>query len=174
MSTRSLAGREKRHRDVPILLFGAAVFLSIGFTQPVMEVQKLVLWKTEYTLLAGVLSLYEDKRYFLSVVVGTFALILPLLRLFFLTLMWYLPLQEKNRRAAFHWLHHLARWAMLDVFLVAIIIVMTQTNPVATVRPSLGMYFYGIGVVLTMILALRVDLIKNRQELKIRRPRKRK
>lgn len=147
-----------------MLLLGAALFLLAGFTQPVMEVQKLVLWKTEYSLLKGVLTLYQDKEYFLSAVVGGFALVLPLLRLLFLALLWYLPLQAGRRRAAFHFLHHFARWAMLDVFLVAIVLVMTQTNPVATVRPRLGMYFYAVGVVLSMILALRVDLLQHRKK----------
>jgi|TARA_B110000438_G_scaffold270541_1_gene287742 paraquat-inducible protein A len=164
VSSRSLARRARRHRDVPVLLLGAALFLGIGFTQPVMEVQKLVVWKTEYSLFGGVLSLYEDGEYFLSIVVGLFVLVLPLLRLIFLALLWYLPLQAKSRRAAFHWLHYFARWAMLDVFLVAIALIMTQTNPVATVRPRLGMYLYAVGVVLSMVLALRVDLLQGRKK----------
>jgi paraquat-inducible protein A len=50
-----------------------------------------------------------------------------------------------------HWLGVLGKWSMLDVFVVAITIVITKISSFAKAEARLGLYFFGASIMLAML-----------------------
>lgn len=55
------------------------------------------------------------------------------------------------------WMHDYGRWAMLDVMVVAVLIVASKLSVVAYVEVHLGLYLFGISVIMVMLLTNRVS-----------------
>jgi paraquat-inducible protein A len=82
------------------------------------------------------------------------------------TALWLIPLQEQQRTAVLHWLGLLGKWSMLDVFVVAILIVLVKLGPMARVEPRAGVYVFAWAILASMLTTMYVDRLA-------RRPRRR-
>jgi paraquat-inducible protein A len=51
----------------------------------------------------------------------------------------------------------IGRWSMLDVFVVAFIVALVQLDPLMSVAPGIGVMYFMVVVVLTMIAAHAFD-----------------
>lgn len=65
-----------------------------------------------------------------------------------------------NKQAHFiRWLSLLGKWSMLDVFVVAITIVITQISHFAHAAPRIGIYFFCVSIIFTMLLTEKIEKI---------------
>ena len=156
-SPKSLKEFYPRHYDVPLLLIMATVALVIGLSLPLVKVEKMVLWKSVYSIFTGVISLWELKEYFLAAVIFFFSIIFPFAKLTVLSLIWFFRMEDEEKKALLHWLGVLGKWSMLDVFIVAILIVAVKLGPLASVEPRPGVYVFGLAILLSMIATMRVS-----------------
>src|SRR5207249_334856 len=105
-----------------VLLIAGGLF-AVGICAPLMTVQKWLVFTQTYTLGAGLLRLFEAKHSVLFVLVGTFSLVVPLVKMGLLALACNLPSwTTAHSPRLLHWLALCGKWSMLDVFLVAILI----------------------------------------------------
>jgi paraquat-inducible protein A len=54
-------------------------------------------------------------------------------------------------------MHDYGRWAMLDVMVVAILIVASKLSVIAYVEVHIGLYLFGVSVIMIMLLTNRVS-----------------
>ena len=47
---------------------------------------------------------------------------------------------------------------------VAVLLLMTRANPVVSVRPEAGVYFFTFAILFSMILTFRIDQLQRRYE----------
>ena len=52
-------------------------------------------------------------------------------------------------------MHDYGRWAMLDVMVVAVLIVASKLSVLASVEVHVGLYVFGLSVILVMLLTQR-------------------
>ena len=106
------------------------------------------------TILAGVQALWESGSPFLAIIVFVASIVLPLLKIIVVLLL-LSPLGHKlnqtARERAVLAFDLIGRWAMLDVFLLAIFVAVMKFGSVGRTTPGLGAVLFTLVVVATMI-----------------------
>jgi paraquat-inducible protein A len=155
--SQSLRDRYPWRIEVPLLMLASLGLLLMAYSLPLMSVEKLVYWKNEYSIIAGVRGLWDEGQFSLSIILFFFSIVFPLFKLAVLGVLWVVRLSAHKREFVLHWLGILGKWSMLDVFVVAILIVLVKLGPLVKVRPQRGVYWFAAGVVLSMITSMYVD-----------------
>ena len=146
-------------RFVPAALLISTVLLLIGLSLPLLETHQQLLWKkwqSSYSVWAGVVALWHARDYILSGVLLFFSIVFPFAKLIALSVIWFVKLRDDHRAALLHWLGLLGKWSMLDVFVVAILIVLVKLGPMARVEPRTGVYFFTAAIVASMLTTMYV------------------
>ena len=147
--------------DILILIIASATLLFIGLHLPVLTVRKL--WaKNTFSIISGIMNLWKDKYYFLSVIIFFFSVILPIVKLTTLFVIWYVRLRNYQRKWLLSGLGFLGKWSMLDVFVTAIIIVSIKLGVLASAKAERGIYYFGISILLAMIVTNLESNLVNR------------
>jgi paraquat-inducible protein A len=153
----SLRDRYPRRIEVPLLILASFVLLLIALSLPLLTVEKMVFWKNDYSVIAGVHGLWQQGQYALAIILFFFSIVFPLFKLATLGFIWFIRLAERKRQAVLRWLGILGKWSMLDVFVVAILIVLVKLGPLAKVQPQRGVYWFAAAIFLSMITSMYVD-----------------
>ena len=145
------------------MILASFVTLLVALSLPLMEVEKMVFWKNDYSVITGVISLYHQGQYVLTAILFFFSVVFPIVKLAALGALWSVPLTEQKRESVLHWLGILGKWSMLDVFVVAILIVLVKLGPLAKVTPQRGVYVFALAILLSMITSMYVDSLARQQ-----------
>ena len=86
----SLRQRFPGHIEIPVLIFLSAVLLTAGLVMPLMDVEKMMFWKNEYSVLTGIIGLYQEKEIFLAAILFFFSVVFPTFKLAALWFLWWL------------------------------------------------------------------------------------
>ena len=139
------------HALLPFLLFASSFCLALGFTLPLMQVDRLYFLTQSPNLIEIVTSLWSNGDLAIAIVTAAFSIIFPLMKLAVL------------HAAAFYthgsaviipvWFKALARWSMLDVMVVALVIFAAKTSGLATAATKPGLWFFALSAVLTAIVS---------------------
>lgn len=159
----SRAGRALRHLHPPIRealvllgLLSSTTLLFTGLSLPLMNSQKLF-WKSSYSVWTGVVALWNANEILLAGVLFFFCLVFPITKLVALGVIWFMRLPEEQRDRLLHWLEILGKWSMLDVFVVAILIVLVKLGPLARVEPRVGVYVFCAAIISSMLTTMYVN-----------------
>lgn len=142
---------------MPLGIVGAGALLGVGLALPVMSIKRLIFWKDDYSIVAGVRALWDENYHALAAIIFAFSVAFPAVKLGAMLAIWFAPLTDRTRRRWLWWLAALGRWSMLDVFVVALTIVLTRAHAFADVAPRVGLYIFAGAVVLTTIVSLEME-----------------
>jgi len=160
----------KRFLFSPKLLFIlASILLVLGVSLPLITVSKLVVISTTYSLLSGIFALLSNGQVVLFVAVFLFSIVLPLAKMYCL---YKVIFSRRNSSVSSYpsnsssnsshtidryikLMHDYGRWAMLDVMVVAVLIVASKLSVLASVEVHVGLYVFGLSVILVMLLTQR-------------------
>jgi paraquat-inducible protein A len=117
---------------------------------------------SESTVWDGCARLFHDGQWLVAVIVFLASILIPLLKLLGL---FFLVAVAKFSAASFRqersWISRtievIGPWAMLDVFLVAILVALVKLGSLATVLPGRGLAAFAAMVVLTMLASASFD-----------------
>ncbi len=137
--------------DIPIAILAALVLLYLGIQKPLMTMEKLIFWESEYTILSSIKNLFSKSNYFIAIIILLFSIIFPFLKLFTLVGLWFIKMGDKTRKMSVKWLEFLGKWSMLDVFVVAIIIFISKSGWMTDADPKIGLYMFSAAIILSMI-----------------------
>ena len=120
---------------------------------------------SENTVLQGALSLFDHGQHLVAVVVILASVVIPLLKLLGL---FYLVISTRfgpgRWRLTRTWIYRLVDvigpWAMLDVFLLAILVALVKLGELATVVPGRGLFAFSAVVVLTVLASTSFDPVQ--------------
>lgn len=157
-----LAVSHWRCLDVPVLLTVSIAALVSGLTLPTITFKELVFWKHTFSILTSIQSLYDEKQYFLAGLVGLFSLVFPVIKLCALAAIWCLPLSRGVRLRLVRLLGFLGKWSMLDVFIVAIMIVISRMSGLMDATPRVGIFVFSFSIICTMIVSMRIEHLSRR------------
>ena len=154
----SLAGNSAgADRFLGGLLLASAVLLVLGWTLPVMTVKTLYIFNDELSILEGALRLWESGEILLFLLVFFFTLAFPVAKLAVAFIAWHhLSPGDRRLRTLLQWIERLGRWSMLDVFVVALAIVVVKVSFVSDVIIHAGLYVFAGAVVVSMVTVRRV------------------
>lgn len=157
---RSLLELHPRHAIlVPLAILVSTALLITGLSLPLLHAQQMVFWKSSYSVWAGIQELWRHNELLLAGILFFFSIVFPILKLSMLIIIWFWKLPEEQRARLLHWLGLLGKWSMLDVFVVAILIVLVKLGPLAKVEPRIGVYVFAAAILCSMCTTMYVDLL---------------
>jgi paraquat-inducible protein A len=138
----------------------AALFLYVPANiYPILRMEYLGQY-SENTVWDGVVRLFQDGMWFVAIVVFLASIVVPLLKLLGLFLL-VLNIQAKSwqrpRTLIYRALCAIGPWAMLDVFLLSILVALVKLRSLATVTPGPGIIAFSGVVVLTLLASSAFD-----------------
>jgi paraquat-inducible protein A len=151
-------------RFLGLLLLASAAALLAGWLLPVMTVRTLLVFYDEVSILTGAFRLLESGDYAIFVLIVLFTVVLPVGKLIFAWLAWSrLRVDDPRVHRTLRWIEAIGRWSMLDVFVVAIVVVVIKLSMVSDVKIHSGLYVFITAVVLSMIAVHRIAVLAHRK-----------
>jgi paraquat-inducible protein A len=139
---------------LPLLLLGASLSFGLGVTQPLMEIDRLYFFTTSPSLIEVTSGLWTHGDYAIAIITALFSLIFPLAKLAVLHVAAFSS--EVGALRIPVWVKSLARWSMLDVLVVALVIFAAKTSGLASAAARPGLWFFAASVVLTALASSSV------------------
>jgi len=117
---------------------------------------------TENTIWDGVVSLLQYNEYFVAAVVFLASIVVPLFKLLGLLFLvvsakWGRGRRLRARTHIYRFIDAIGPWAMLDVFLLAILVALVKLGDLGRVIPGPGMVAFTCVVVLTILASQSFD-----------------
>lgn len=145
-----------------LLVFIAAILLTIGLVAPIITFKKFIFIQNTYSILSGTWNLLKEGQFFLFLIISLFSIILPIFKLGILASLVYSNSSTSSvTKKTLTLLHNVGRWSMLDVFVVAILVVVVKLGAIADVEKHLGLYAYAASALLIMFITSKVVKMKN-------------
>jgi paraquat-inducible protein A len=136
-------------RFLPLILLGASISFALGVTLPLMQVDRLYFLSTSPSLIEVVSSLWSHGDNAIAIVTALFSVIFPTLKL---TVLHFAAFRAHETTVEIpRWFKALARWSMLDVMVVALIIFAAKTSGLASAATKSGLWFFALSAVLTAL-----------------------
>ncbi len=117
---------------------------------------------SENTVWDGCVKLFQDGQWFVAVIVFLASILIPLFKLlglFFLVVT--AKFKSARRQPERTWIYKIIEvigpWAMLDVFLLAVLVALVKLEQIATVLPGPGLLAFTAVVVLTILASASFD-----------------
>ncbi|MEM7463846.1 MAG: paraquat-inducible protein A [Pseudomonadota bacterium] len=125
----------------PALLLIASISFGLGISLPLIRLEKFFFFSDTPSLVELVFGLWQNGDIGLSLLVGLFSLVFPVIKLFTV----YEAAYGSGNFPA--WASVLAKWSMMDVLLVAILVFAAKTSGLATAVSQPGIWFYALSTV---------------------------
>jgi paraquat-inducible protein A len=127
---------------------------------------------TENTVWQGCVRLFKDGDYVVAIIVFLASMLIPLLKLLGLIfLVATTKLRVSRWKMPRTWIYRIieiiGRWAMLDVFVMAVLVSLVKLQRLATIIPGKGLLAFAVVVVFTIFASASFDpqLIWEKEEL---------
>ena len=148
---------------IPALLLISLIANILGLTLPFLGIDEAFHGKIIYSLPHSVTLMWHEKLYFISILILTFSIIFPFVKLLSLIAIWFLPWTSKNRERYLHAIELLGKWSYMDIFIVILLLSLTshQSNIASTVH--VGVYFFVGAITLSMITSQIIMTLARKQ-----------
>ena len=117
---------------------------------------------SESTILGGVVEFWREGAWDIAAIIFIASVAVPSIKFFVLGLL-LVTVQRGSRWASrqravmYRMVETIGYWSMLDVVVVALVSALVQFGALGEAEPRLGIVFFGITVVLTMLAAMSFD-----------------
>ncbi|MBH3437408.1 MULTISPECIES: paraquat-inducible protein A [Pseudomonas] len=117
---------------------------------------------SENTIMSGVIEFWQHGSWDIAILIFIASVAVPCMKFCVLgTLL--ITCQRRSRWAMreraklYRFVELIGYWSMLDVLVVALVAALVQFRALSTIEPRLGILFFGLVVVLTMLSAMSFD-----------------
>lgn len=139
------------------LLVFTSLLLVTGVITPILTLTKFWIMSHSFSVLSGIWQLLQDGQLLLFVLVGSFSILLPTIKIALLFRILHPAIEHtEQQQKLLHLMHDYGRWAMLDVMVVAILIVTVKLGAIASIEIHYGLYIFGLAVLLIMFITQQV------------------
>lgn len=135
-----------------VLLGVANAYPFLGF-----EIQGNLI---ETTLLGGIELLYRNDKIAIAAVVFTTAVLAPVLQLtagLYVFLPLHLNRRPRELSKVFRWIQRLQPWAMIEVFMLGILVSMIKLSQMATIVPGVALWAFALLIVVLAAASAVMD-----------------
>src|SRR3989440_4307644 len=156
--------------DITLALTIAALVLYVPAN--IYPILRMNLYGTysENTIWDGVVSLMQYNEYFVAAIVFLASIVVPMIKLLGLLFLvasvrWGRGRRLRARTQIYKFIEAIGPWAMLDVFLLAVLVALVKLGDLGRVIPGPGLLAFTCVVVLTMLASQSFDtkLVWNKQ-----------
>lgn len=148
-----------------LLLLLAAILLAIGLIAPIITFKKFILIENTFSIISACWNLLNQGQLFLFIIITAFSIIFPIIKLTVLAkILISHSYVKQNTKILLDWIHHLGKWSMLDVFVVAILVVVVKLGAIGSVEKHIGLYAYAASAILMMLLTDNVTKVHKHEQ----------
>ncbi|MBC8202672.1 MAG: paraquat-inducible protein A [Planctomycetes bacterium] len=147
---------QKKGWLIPILLCLSLAANILGLILPFLELDKAFSDKIIYSLPHSVHLMWESKLYIISILILSFSIIFPFVKLFSLFAAWFLPWKSTTRATFLHWIELLGKWSYMDIFVVILLLALTNNQTMISSKIHSGVYFFIGAITLSMFVSQMV------------------
>ena len=147
----SLSRLKSRHWYIPLLILTNIGLLIAGWSLPTLKLTKVIFFTSTYSIWAGITELWKSHHYFLAALIFFFSMIFPSAKLLSLLTVWFVPLTYETRAKSLNLLEILGRWSMLDVYVVAVLVVLIKAKDIVDANASIGIYMFAAAIFLSLL-----------------------
>ncbi|MFK3797067.1 MULTISPECIES: paraquat-inducible protein A [unclassified Pseudomonas] len=117
---------------------------------------------SENTIMSGVIEFAESGSWDIAILIFIASVLVPCIKFVVLGMLlvtcqrrsqW--AMRERSR--LYRFIELIGYWSMLDVLVVALVAALVQFRGLSTIEPRLGILFFGLVVVMTMLAAMSFD-----------------
>jgi paraquat-inducible protein A len=146
---------------VPLALIAAALCLGAGVSLPILVVREFVFFGRKISLIGGVGALIGDGDWPLAVLLALFSIALPVIKIAVLFALWWRARRQRGPPGpVLRLLEWSGRWAMLDVFVVALVIVELKAQALMDAHVAMAVYPFLAAIGLTAYAARAVARVE--------------
>ncbi len=139
------------------LLLTALALLVAGIVLPSLTVSTLAILSNSVSILSGLVVLWDDDQYFLFGVLLVFSVLFPAVKLLYGLWVWFIAGQAN--RAAVGRLEALAKWSMLEVLVIALLVAALNVTVISGVLVHAGLYLFTASVILSKLALARIKRV---------------
>lgn len=148
------------HVIIDLLLWISLITLAIGIFSPVMTFKKLIFYKNTFSIHSGLVTLFKEGEYILFLIIFVFTILFPTAKILLLTQVHYFRIwPQEKRKKLLHYLSLVSKWSMLDVFIVALLVVIVRLGIAGKVEVRWGIYVFATSVILSTLATQRLSRI---------------
>lgn len=145
-----------------VLLWISLLTLAIGIFAPVMTFKKLIFYKNTFSIHSGLATLFKEGEYILFLIIFVFTILFPAVKILLLFLTHYRrSWSQEDRNKLLHYLGLVSKWSMLDVFIVAMLVVIVRLGITGRVEVRWGIYVFAAAVILSTLATQRLTSKKD-------------
>ena len=140
-----------------LLLIVGGICLVCGVLLPILTVEKLLIVKNTFSVLSGIGELFADKTFALALLLLFFSVLFPFVKL--LVMAAYVLRYPSLGAGLVQWQRRLgkvAKFSMLDVFVVALMLMILKLGWLVEVRVHSGLYWFAAAVVISLLAELAI------------------
>jgi paraquat-inducible protein A len=143
------------------LALAALVLYVPANAYPIMRMQFHGAY-SESTVWDGVVKLFDSGQWPVALIVFLASIVVPVMKLagllyLVVTTRFGIGRRLRDRARIYRFIDVIGPWAMLDVFLLAVLVGLVQLGQIATVLPGPGLLAFAAVVVLTMLASASFD-----------------
>ena len=147
-------------RTLALVLAGFLLYLPANLL-PVLSIERFGREQPN-TILSGVRALISSGLWPLAVIVFTASIVVPLMKLFGLSLMlvlthWRSRRWLVGRTRLYRLIDLIGRWSNIDLFMISILVALVRFGTLTSVRPEIGAVAFAAVVVITMLASRCFD-----------------
>lgn len=143
------------------LLCVALLLFTGGIISPIMTITQLVFIENRLSILSTLYDLLQHQKYLLFVIITLLSFILPSIKIAILGLILQGDGKGQKANRLLNLMHNYGRWAMLDVFVVAILLVSIKLSAIASIEIHFGLYLFAGSILITMWVTHRTVILFN-------------
>lgn len=156
-----IAGPEPRLADnpryrsltLPVIALTGLLLLLAGLFLPLMQVEKWLLWKEEYSILTGALKLVIDREFVMAAGFFLFVILLPVLLQLTQVILAFGQLTGRGGGSGVTRLIEFDRWVMTDVFALALFVAIVRLANWTSIEPRAGLYCFTAAIVISPVVS---------------------
>ena len=144
--------------EIDLLLWASVITLGIGLFAPILTFKKLLFYKSTVSIYSVLIGLIQEKELILFLIIFIFSVVFPLAKNLVIAKIRYTRSGTTQRLDTFlRILGQISKWSMLDVFLVALIVVIVRLGIFGKVTVRWGIFVFAASVILSTFATGRLS-----------------
>lgn len=133
-----------------LVILGVVIFFSSIFS-PLLSISELYMFTSTVSIYSALVTLIREGEWLLFIIILVFTIILPSIKYALLLSSGVKP--NLLSSDSIKLLEVISRWAMLDVFIVAVIVASVKLKLFASAETHYGLYLFVTAVLLSILCA---------------------
>jgi paraquat-inducible protein A len=144
---------------VSIMLILSLIFNISALLTPFYTAKMFMSSPYTCTLPGSILLMWQYHLLLIALLIFAFSIVFPLFKLTVLYYTWFFCRDIEKREHLITVIGPLGKWSMLDIFMTAILLVMTNDQFMITSTLKMGVYYFLAAIFLSMTCALRIETL---------------